>query len=188
MGSSERKENEKTRREALARARSSLLFALIMLSFGTLLGCTYSFHGSSMPSHIKTIAVVPFRNRTLEPGVETQLTNGVVDVFADDSRIRLGNPGDANAVVEGEVIGYDHSVFGIGNETQAQEYRVTIRLSVVVKDRVKGKDLWKEPAMVAQQAYHLLGSGEGPRNEREARDAAVAKLVEDILSNTLEDW
>jgi hypothetical protein len=141
-----------------------------------------------MPSHIRTIAVVPFRNKTLEPGIETQLTNAITDVFADDSRIRLGRPDDANAVVEGEVLSYDHSVFGLGNETQAQEYRVTIRLSVVVKDRVKGKDLWKEPAMVAQQAYHLLGTDEGPRNEREARDAAVEKLVEDVLSNTLEDW
>jgi hypothetical protein len=186
MGSSERNGNEKTRREPPVRSWPlHALLVSVVTPLAALLGCTYSFHGSSMPSHIKTIAVVPFRNRTLEPGVETQLTNAVVDVFADDSRIRLGNPGDANAVVEGEVVGYDH---GLGNETQAQEYRVTIRLSVVVKDRVKGKDLWKEPAMVAQEAYHLLGTGEGPRNEREARDAAVAKLVEDILSNTLEDW
>jgi len=152
------------------------------------LACSYPFSGSSVPSHIKTIAVPTFRNETLQPGLERELTNAVIDVFLDDNRLNIGGMGNADAVVEGRVLQYDHSVFGIGNTDQAQEYRVTIKLAVVVKDRVKGKDLWSKDAMVAQSNYRVDAAAGNRASETEARADAVRKLAEDVLANTLEEW
>lgn len=151
-------------------------------------GCMYSFSGSSLPSHIKTIAVPTFENTTLQPGLDGELTEATVDAFVTDNRLNVGGTGNADAVVEGRITRYDNSVFGIGNTNQAQEYRVTVQISVTVKDRVKGKDLWSEETMIGQSTYRLDGSGDGPRNEDDARGEAVDELAADILKNTLEDW
>lgn len=154
----------------------------------SLLACSYSFSGSSVPSHIKTIAVSTFRNATLQPGLERELTDAVLDVFEGDNRLNVAGTGSADAVVEGEIIEYDHSVFGLGNTNQAEEYRVTIKLNIVVKDRVKGKDLWQKRPMVGQSTYRLNATGDVPRSESAAREDAVRKLAEDVLANTLEEW
>lgn len=159
------------------------LVALLGLS-----GCTYSFSGSSVPAHIKSIAVPTFENETLQPGLEGELTEATIDAFVNDNRLNVGGAGNADAVVEGRIVRYDHGVFGVGNTDQAQEYRVTLRVAVTVKDRVKGKDLWSEESMVAQSAYRVGGTGQGPANEEEARLEAVDKIAADILANTLEEW
>lgn len=166
-----------------ARRLACAIPALALLS-----GCTYSFSGSSLPSHIKSIAIPTFENETLQPGLEGELTEATVDAFVTDNRLNVGGVGNADAVVEGRILGYDHGVFGVGNQDQAQEYRVTVRAAVTVKDRVKGKDLWTEETMVAQSVYRVDGTGQGPTNEDEARLEAVDKIAADILTNTLEEW
>jgi len=154
----------------------------------SLVSCTYSFSGSSLPGHIKTIAVPTFGNETLQPGLEREATEAVTQVFLDDSRLDIAGSGSADALVEGRVLSYDHSVFGIGEGETAQEYRVTIRFAVVVKDRVKGKDLYSNDAMLAQSTYSVSARGDEPANEDEAREEAIRKAAEDILSHTLEEW
>jgi hypothetical protein len=165
-----------------------VLFALALIGSLVFTGCMYSFSGSSLPSHIRAIAVPTFDNETLQPGLEGELTEATIDAFVADNRLNVGGVGNADAVVEATITRYDNSVFGIGNTDQAQEYRVTVQISVTVKDRVKGKDLWSEDAMIGQSTYRLSGGGEGPRTEEEARREAVQKLATDILTNTLEEW
>jgi hypothetical protein len=151
-------------------------------------GCAYSFYGASVPKHIHTIAVPTFENRTLQPGLEQDITNEVIDVFLGDSRLNLGQPGDADAVVEGVITRYDHSVFGLGQGDTVEEYRVTIEATITVKDRVKGKDLWTQTNLLGQASYRLDAPGAGPTDETSAREAAVTELADKVLSNTLEDW
>ncbi len=171
-----------------------LLLAIGVCVSLLLTSCTYSFSGASVPSHINTIAVSTFRNDTLQPSLDQDVTNALIDLFANDSRLNLGTPGQSDAVVEGTITRYDHSVFGLSGTgdsslgAQAEEYRVTLQAAVTVKDRVKGKDLWRKDSMVVWSNYRIDGSGDGPTNETEARAEAIDKLIEDILSNTLEDW
>ncbi len=153
-----------------------------------LLSCAYSFSGSSLPGHIKTIAVPTFGNETLQPGLEREATEAVIEVFVDDGRLNLGGTGSADALVEGRVLGYENQVFGIGAGETAEEYRVTIRFAVVVKDRVKGKDLWSNDALVAQSTYTVDARGDEPSSEEAARAEAIRKAAEDILAHTLEEW
>ena len=70
-----------------------------------LAGCGYSTRGN-LPDHIKTVAVPIFKNRTLEPGVESAITSGVVNAFSSGGRVRVVPIGEADAILEGEVMGY----------------------------------------------------------------------------------
>ncbi|UCE05762.1 MAG: hypothetical protein JSW07_19560, partial [bacterium] len=44
----------------------------------------YSFSGSSLPSHIRTIAVPMFENRTTEFGVREDITDALINEFTQD--------------------------------------------------------------------------------------------------------
>jgi len=80
------------------RPRLGLLAAALLLA-----GCGYSTRGS-LPDHIRTVAVPIFKNRTLEPGVETAITSGVVNAFSSGGRLRVVPAEEADALLEGEVV------------------------------------------------------------------------------------
>jgi hypothetical protein len=153
-----------------------------------LLSCGYSFSGSSLPGHVRTIAVPTFTNDTLQPALEREVTAAVVEAFVDDRRLQIAGVGSGDAVVQGTITEYDHSVFGLGGEGSTQEFRVTVRLSVTVKDRVKGRDLWSKDALVGQATYAFPAKPGTLASEDAARAEAVRELAEDILALTLEEW
>ena len=80
----------------------ALGLALLAVS---LTGCGYSFRGN-LPDHIKTVAVPVFTNKTSEPAVENLLTSAVVEAFASNGRLRVVRPEEADAILDGEVVGY----------------------------------------------------------------------------------
>ena len=47
-----------------------------------------------------------FKNRTLEPAVESAITSAVVNAFSSGGRVRVVPIGEADAILEGEVTGY----------------------------------------------------------------------------------
>ena len=48
------------------------LVALVAVAF-SLGGCLYGFAGGGLPSHIKTVAVLPFENETPAAGLQREL-------------------------------------------------------------------------------------------------------------------
>ena len=165
--------------------------ALSVLPLGlalTALACTYSFSGSSVPDHIKNVAIPTFKNETLEPVLDQLLTQATITVFQADGRLTIGGTGNADAVVEGTATVYENNVYGVTEGSVAEEYRVVIAIKVTVKDRVKGRDLWSKESMIAATTYRLGDTSGQPANEIMARDESIAKLAQDILQNTLEDW
>src|SRR5437879_11767487 len=80
--------------------------ALLALIATAVAGCGYGLRGT-LPSHLKTIAIPTFANRTSEPGVENFLTRAVVDAFSTNGRLRVVGPETADSILEGEVTGYD---------------------------------------------------------------------------------
>src|SRR5688572_4653622 len=69
-------------------------------------GCSYSPNPSSVPSHLKTVAIPMFENRTTEPSLEQEVTQAVVDRFVKDNHLRVVSEGDADALITGAVSGY----------------------------------------------------------------------------------
>lgn len=84
----------------LARRGVGLALAAVLLA-----GCGYSTR-ANLTDHIKTVAVPIFKNRTLEPGVESAITSGVVNAFSSGGRVRVVPLGEVDAILAGEVTGY----------------------------------------------------------------------------------
>jgi outer membrane lipopolysaccharide assembly protein LptE/RlpB len=128
--------------------------ALLALALG---GCGYTVRGN-LPAHIKTVAVPMFTNRTPRPGIETVITRAIVEAFSTDGRLRVVAPGDADAVLEGEVV--DRQLVSIAFDPKAnvQQYRLLITLNVRFRDARENTLLFEQRSLQEQSDFRVLGT------------------------------
>jgi lipopolysaccharide assembly LptE-like protein len=108
------------------------LAALLVLALASS-GCGYAI-GNRLPAHIKTVAVPIFKNRTTEPRVEAVMTRAVVQAFSTNGQLQVVQPADADAILEGELIGYSVSGVAFNSRINVQQYRLIVTLSVKFQD------------------------------------------------------
>lgn len=151
--------------------------------------CAYGTSTALLPAHLKSVAIPAFQNATSDYTLQQELTDAVVTRFVQDNHLRIVDEHTADAVVRGKIIGYKNSVFGFSTETRAQEYRVTITVSVVFKDQVKNREIWNEPNLVKTANYYVQDvPGQTAKTELDGRKEAVQKLADEILSRSVESW
>jgi hypothetical protein len=161
------------------------LLLLVPLASGCFRVFGYGFSGGGLPGHVKTVAVIPFENRTSESTITQLLTDQLVDAFRDRLGLRVSSEARANAVVRGTITRFDPDVpvaFSADpGRTAAARRRLVISVDIEVIDQVTGQVLWKRQGM----------SQEGEYAEREA-DAglndAVRRLVNDVIEGVQSQW
>jgi hypothetical protein len=136
------------------RARRALGLALASL---LLAGCGYSTSGN-LPDHIKTVAVPIFKNRTLEPGVDTAITSGVVNAFSSGGRVRVVPLDEADAILEGEVVGYSLDGLAFDRNANVRAYRLRLVLNVEFRDVRRSALLWRQEGLQETSDFQVAGS------------------------------
>jgi len=124
----------------------ALAVALVFL----LGGCGYTVHGT-LPAHIKTVAVPIFRNRTRQPAVESLVTRAVVEAFSTNGRLRVVNTGEADAILDGEVVNYGVTSIAFDKDANVSLYRVFVTVNLVLRDVKRNTILFRQ-AEVREQA------------------------------------
>jgi hypothetical protein len=151
--------------------------------------CAYSTSPALLPSHIKTIAIPEFENQTGEYTLEREITDAVIQRFVSDNHLRVVEERVAESVLHGKVVQYRNTVFGISGDTRANEYRVTIAVSVVYKDLVKNREIWNEENLVRTANYYVQNvPGQAAQTELDGRQSAIQKIADEILSRTVQGW
>jgi outer membrane lipopolysaccharide assembly protein LptE/RlpB len=152
-------------------------------------GCGYSTAAVALPSHLHTIAIPQFENGTNEYTIEQDITTAVVDRFVADNHLKVVDERSADAVLRGRVTIYKNSVFGISPQNLAQEYRVTIAVSVTLKDQVKNRELWSDENLVKTANYYVQNvPGQEASTELDGRKNAIAKIADEILARSVQGW
>ena len=134
-------------------SRLALLLAVTVL----LAGCGYSTQGS-LPGHIKTVAVPVFKNNTLEPGVETAITSGVVNAFSSGGRVRVVSTDQADAILSGEVVGYSLDGLAFDRNANVRAYRLRLVLNVEFRDMRRGGLLWRQEGLEETSDFQVEGT------------------------------
>lgn len=166
------------------RLTSGLLAGLSALALS---GCLYGFAGGGLPPSIKTVAVLPFDNRTSEPTLTQEVSVAVREAVQSRLGLRQASEEQADAVVKGTISRYepDLPVQYFGNESQ-REVTVTRRLvqitvSVEILDQRQGKSLWQRNGLVLEGDYT-------PGQEAEGRKTALDRLVTNIVEGAQSQW
>jgi hypothetical protein len=167
----------------LEHRRVAAILALLALAGG----CTYSFSGSNLPSHIKTVTIPNFGNETLEPGLDQEITTVVIDRFIKDGRLKLAPEGKASCRLAGRVIKYENRVNNYAPDESPRDYIVVVTVAMALRDMVKNRDLWKDDALT-RTAIYVPGAATGLGSEQDARADAVRALAGDMITRTMEPW
>jgi hypothetical protein len=138
-------------RSPTGRALGLVLVALVLA------GCGYSTRGS-LPDHIRTVAVPIFKNRTLEPGVDSAITSGVVDAFSSGGRVKVVPIDEADAILQGEVVSYSLDGLAFDQNANVGAYRLQGVLNVEFRDVRKSAPLWPQEGLSATSDFQVQGA------------------------------
>lgn len=165
-----------------ARVRAAWLLALA----AALAGCGYTFQGT-LPRHIQTVAVPIFINRTYEPAVESVITRAIVDAFATNGRLRVVRPEDADAILEGEVIGFSVGPIAVDPSLAVQQYRLAVTLNLRMRDVRENTLLFQQTNLSEQADFRVAGSvAQTLSVEASALQQAATEIARSVVSLALD--
>lgn len=149
-------------------------------------GCTYSFRGSSVPSHIKTIGIPIFDDQSGfgEAGLREKFTNAVIARFTNDNSLQVTEKNGADSMLEGIITSVSSGPSVVGSREQVQKWRITITVEVTYTDLKLRKKVW-DKVMSNWGDYEYTG---GLSARAEGIQQAINKLAEDILIETVSGW
>ena len=151
-----------------------------------LMRCSYySFSGSTLPSHIKTVAIPLFEDQTSEFGVKEKLTDALINEFTRDNTLKISSTNKADSILRGKIINVMDRAETYNAQEQVKSYRVYITVEVEFEDLRKRRILWKE-RLNQWGSYSLTTAGSEERQE--SIDQAIQKLAEDILNKSVSGW
>jgi outer membrane lipopolysaccharide assembly protein LptE/RlpB len=158
---------------------AKLFSALLLLAL--LGGCGYHTVVARDPiSGANGVNVIVFANKTYRPGVPALLARNLVDELA----LRTGGrvlPGDqAQLELTGAVLSYVSSAVSYTAADQIREYRLSVKVEAVLRERQTRKVLWKGE-LAEEQVYPVNANLALQLNAEEAAvDKICRRLSEDI--------
>jgi Lipopolysaccharide-assembly len=145
----------------------------------------YGFAGGGLPSHIRTMAVLPFENETASPELQRELFELLRRDLRGRLGVREGPESTADAIVRGTIKTYDVDIpVGFSADPQQavtarRKLQVTIDIEIV--DQSNNRILWERRGLRAEGEY-------AERTEAEGRRAALQKIVNDIVEGAQSQW
>lgn len=161
----------------------------VMLIFSTVLilcQCgVYTFSGSTLPSHLKTVEIPLFINNSLQPGIAESITD-LLNQRVQSSNLLKPVAEHSDATIKGKVLSYDNHPYTYGSETRREvnvsSYVVTISIEVEFYDNKKDKALYK--GIITQDGiYNFPGE-----TEQDGRKRAIEKILDQIMQNSVQSW
>jgi hypothetical protein len=162
--------------------RNLLLSAPLALALS---GCLYGFHGGGLPSHVRTIAVIPFDNQTPVADIQREISDSLRVRLINRLGLREASEARASAVVRGTIRRYESGI-PIGVDTRSRsatavQRALEIVLDIDVIDQATGKSLWSRKGYIVQGQYAEGREGVG-------RSMAVDRIITAIVEGVQSQW
>lgn len=160
---------------------------IFLLALGFMVtGCSYSFTGSSVPSHLKTIAIPLFDDQSGsgEPSLREEFTKKLIDRFVQDNSLQVTDRSAADAIIEGTIVAMPDQPLVVEAGETVSKRRVTITVKATYQDLKLRKKVW-EKEFSNWGDYESSG---GIESRSAGIAAAIEKLTEDILIETVSGW
>jgi outer membrane lipopolysaccharide assembly protein LptE/RlpB len=154
----------------------------LVVAVAALAGCGYSLRGN-LPDRIRTVAVPVFVNRTPEAAVENFLTRAVVQAFSTNGRLRVVKLEEADAILEGEVVGYQIQALAFDPRANIQQYRLLVTMNLKMRDVQSNTLLFEQPRFQEKSDFRVFGAvSQTIAREETALQAAAVDIARAIVS------
>jgi hypothetical protein len=150
-----------------------------------LTGCFYGFAGGGLPSHVHTVAVIPFENLTANPELQRELAESLRGQLRDRLGLRDAAEARANAIVRGTIQRYETDIpvgySATNKQTTSARRQLQITVDVEMIDQVTGKTLWQRKGLNGEGQYEERGEAAG-------RKQAIDRIIGDIIQGAQSQW
>jgi hypothetical protein len=151
-----------------------------------LCGCgVYTFSGSTLPPHLKTLDIPLFANQSMVPGVSEEITDELSKQVVSMNLLRISS-GRGDASIHGRVVDYTNATRTYGTTAARQvtvsEYVVRITVEVEFVDNKSNSPLYKG-RITGEGVYNFQSQAEA-----DGRKIAEKDVVQQILQNSIQSW
>lgn len=176
---------------------TSYFILVVLVAFAA--GCGYS-SSALLPPELDSIHVSNFENMidparetsdmrsnyTYWPGLENQLTRGVIDGFIFDRHLAIKPQSKAALTLSGQLTDFRQYPLSYDGGDNVVEYRVEIVVDMELYDNLNDKSMWKEDGFMGWSSYNI--SGPNTKSLSQAVEAAVDDLSRRIVERVVEAW
>ena len=166
---------------------TSIILVCLTLSVGYRCGY-YSFSGSSLPAHIRTVAVPMFDNKTSEFGVREDITDSIINQFTQDNSLKVTDRRSADSMVQGTIVNIREQAGAYSTDEKVNEIRVYVTVQAKFEDLKKHKVIWEESINQWGTYNPNLPPGDEGSTRQDAINEAIEKIVADIFNKTVSGW
>jgi hypothetical protein len=161
-------------------------FAGFLAVLCLLCGCgVYTFSGSTLPPHLKTMDIPLFANQSMMPGVAEEITDELSKQVVSMNLLRISS-GRGDASIHGRVVDYTNAPRTYGTTAARQvtvsEYVVRITVEVEFVDNKSNSPLYKG-RITGEGVYNFQSQAES-----DGRKIAEKDVVQQILQNSIQSW
>ncbi|HUI07595.1 MAG TPA: LptE family protein [Verrucomicrobiae bacterium] len=139
-------------------------------------GCAGYHVGPVAQRNFRTIAVPMFRNRTLRPQLEAQITNAIIKGLQQDGSLRIEPEANADVVLDGKIVDYRRTALrSQRSDTEVpREYGIAITVLVEARDRRTGEIVLK-PTELTGRSDVFIGA-----DQQSAEEQVLPLIADDI--------
>ncbi len=157
--------------------------SLILLSLSA---CLYSMSGGGgFPSHVRTVAVLPFDNETASPELTVEIHERLRKSLSSRLGLREAPEARANAIVRGTITEFetDIPVAFSADPSRATSARrkVQLLINVEIIDQTTGAPLFERKGIRGEGEYE-------ERKEAEGRQRAIDRIIELVVEGAQSQW
>ncbi|HTQ56242.1 MAG TPA: LPS assembly lipoprotein LptE [Bryobacteraceae bacterium] len=149
-------------------------------------GCGYHVAGKSdiMPAAIKTIAITPFANHTIQYKLAQRLPADVTREFIERTRYKVvSDPKMADAVLDGAVLQFtSYPIIADQASGRATVVQCSAFLKVTLTERATGKVLFNRPSFEARERYEISVD---PQQYFDESGAGIERLSHDVARDVV---
>jgi hypothetical protein len=144
--------------------------------------------GPVLKANYKSVAVVMFKNKTLQPQLEAQVSNGIIRRLQSDGTLRVESKENADIILTGQILHYRRQELRALQTAvlTPREYRINIDARVEARDRVTG-DLVLSPKVITGSADTFIGT-DLQSAEEQALPLIADDLARQVVSLLTESW
>jgi outer membrane lipopolysaccharide assembly protein LptE/RlpB len=177
----------RSERDGHAPPRRVWLAAALIGVVLSLTACGYRLAGvGRLPGGVNTVAVTMLGNRTTESGVETTMTNALIDELTRRRQDMVVSVDEADAVLSGTINGLTIETLSRSATLIAVERRLVVTASITLTDR-QGNILWEDRQLRAEQAYPVASSRAATDTNRRLAVGQVAQRLAEYVYERLTD-
>lgn len=152
-----------------------LVIPMLIVSF---FSCMYSFSAGSFGG---TLSVAPLENRTQNPDISRILTDGLIDAFIRDGRVKIATGLEGDYLLAGVIDKYERNPNTYTQDGTAEEYNLSVNVNFALKKKGEEKNEWNK--IVSENFIYPAEV-----NELDAVDSVAARVKNSLLRKMLEEW